>query len=173
MKTLILDPPPMEVMALLARRKRAGLDRLDEVWEGVLHLVPAPSGEHADIAQQLAEILGGPARSAGLHPAIGEFNVGETAGDFRVPDGGIHRSRPRGTWFPTVALVVEIVSPEDETWEKLPFYAAHGVEEVLIVDGEKQSVHWLTLKDGRYQRAQRSALIEMGAAELVERIDWP
>jgi hypothetical protein len=37
----------------MERRRACGLDRLDEVWEGVLHMVPAPSFEHARIAQQL------------------------------------------------------------------------------------------------------------------------
>jgi len=30
----------------------------------------------------------------------------------------------------TVALVVEIVSPGDESWQKLPFYAAHSAGEL-------------------------------------------
>ena len=71
------------------------------------------------------------------------------------------------------ALVVEIVSPDDESWQKLPFYAAHGVDEVLILDPEERSVHWLALSDGEYREAERSGLIELGPAELAERIDWP
>ncbi len=173
MRTLVPDPPPAELEALLERRRRSGLDRLDEVWEGVLHLVPAPSGEHADLTQQLAELLGRPARAAGLFPAMGEFNVGESESDFRVPDGGLHRSRPRGTWFATAALVVEIRSPGDETWEKLAFYAAHRVDEVLVVDPDAQELHWLALTDGRYERCERSKLIELGPAELARQIDWP
>lgn len=158
---------------MLDRRRRSGLDRLDEVWEGVLHLVPAPSGEHADLAQQLAELLGRPARAAGLFPAMGEFNVGESELDFRVPDGGLHRSRPRGVWFATAALIVEIRSPGDETWEKLPFYAAHHVEEILVVDPDAREVHWLALINGRYEPIERSQLIALGPAELARRIDWP
>jgi hypothetical protein len=70
------------------------------------------------IAQQLAELLGPPARAAGLTASMHEFNVGEGKHDFRVPDGGLHRRRPRGTWHATAALVVEIASPGDESWEK-------------------------------------------------------
>jgi Uma2 family endonuclease len=47
---------------------------------------------------------------------------------------------------PTAALVVEIVSPEDETWQKLPYYAAHEVDELLILDPEKRTVDWLGLE---------------------------
>jgi Uma2 family endonuclease len=173
MPTLLPDIPPAEREALLERRKRSGLDRLDEVWEGVLHFVPAPSGEHADLTQQLAELLGGPARAAGLFPAMGEFNVGESEYDFRVPDGGLHRSRPISTWFATAALVVEIRSPGDETWEKLPFYAAHRIDEVLVVDPDAHEVHWLVLTKDRYEPCEHSALIELGPAELARAIDWP
>jgi len=171
MPTLVLDP--QELQALDERRRRSGLDRLDEVWKGVLHMVPAPSGEHADITQQLAVALDAPARAAGLFPTMGEFNLGVSEADFRVPDGGLHRARPHGTWFPTAALVVEIVSPGDETWAKLSFYATHSVDELLIVDFAERTVHWLGLTDGEYCEIERSGLIDLGAQDLAEGIDWP
>ncbi len=173
MSTLVLGPPPHEIQELLERRKRSGLHRLDEVWEGVLHMVPAPTGQHAYIAQQLAVLLDGPARAAGLVPAMGEFNLGDSEGDFRVPDGGVHRAIPRGVWHSTAALVVEIVSPGDESWQKLPFYAAHEVDEVLIVDLAEHTVHWLALTEDEYHDVQRSRLIGLGPADLAARIDWP
>jgi Uma2 family endonuclease len=173
MRALVLDPPSAGLEQLLERRRRSGLDRLDEVWEGVLHMVPAPGHAHASVTQQLAELLGPLARTAGLEPTMGEFNLGESEHDFRVPDGGLHRSGAAGVWHPTAALVVEIVSPGDETWEKLPFYAGHDVDEVLIVDPAEREVHWLALQEGEYRPAKRSGLIELGAQELSERIDWP
>lgn len=173
MPTLVLDPASPELEALKERRRRAGLDRLDEVWEGVLHMVPAPHGGHARIAQRLAELLAAPARAAGLEPAMHEFNIGQSVEDYRVPDGGVHRPGPDRLFYPTAALVVEIVSPDDETWKKLPFYAAHGVDEVLIVDPGERAVHWLRLDRGEYRPIERSALIDLGASEVAERIDWP
>lgn len=173
MSTLVVGTPPDELQALLDRRSRAGLDRLDEVWEGVYHMVPAPTGEHAVLAQQLAELLGPPARAAGLVPSLHEFNVGEGKHDFRVPDGGLHRQLPRGTWHATAALVVEIASPGDESWQKLPFYARHDVDEVLILDPAERTVAWLALREGQYQPVSRSGLVELGAAELADRLDWP
>ncbi len=173
MSTLVLDPATPGLEELKERRRRAGLDRLDEVWEGVLHMVPAPRYEHAAVAQQLAELLGPLARDAGLEPAMGEFNLGESEQDFRVPDGGLHRPGASGVWLPTAALVVEIVSPEDETWKKLPFYAAHGVDEVLIVDPGERSVHWLARAGEEYREVERSGLIELGTAGLAERLEWP
>jgi Uma2 family endonuclease len=173
MTTVVVGSSPPELQALIERRRKAGADRLDEVWEGVLHMVPAPSGAHADVAQQLAELLGPLARAAGLFPTMHEFNVGESEHDFRVPDGGVHRERLLGVWHPTAALVVEIVSPGDETWEKLPFYAKHGVDEVLIVDPAEAAVHWLALAGGEYRAVEHSRLIELGPAELAAQLDWP
>jgi Uma2 family endonuclease len=173
MRTLVLDPPTAGLREVEERRRRSGLDRLDEVWEGVLHMVPAPSHRHAEIAQQLAEILGPPARVAGLRPTMHQFNLGDSEEDFRVPDGGLHRPGAAEMWHPTAALVVEIVSPRDESWEKLPFYAAHGVDEVLIVDPQERSVSWLALEDGEYHPIERSGLIELGTQGLAEQLDWP
>jgi hypothetical protein len=171
MATVVLDP--YEIDALKERRRISGLDRLDEVWEGVLHMVPAPDYGHARLTQQLAETLGAPARDAGLEAAMGGFNVGDSIDDFRIPDGGLHRPGTKGVWLHTAALVVEIVSPGDESWQKLPFYAAHGVEEVLIVDPGERAVHWLGLIDGEYHPLERSGLIDLGASELAQRLDWP
>jgi len=170
---VVLDSATPGLEELKERRRRAGLDRLDEVWKGVLHMVPAPSYEHAVVSQQLAVLLDGPARAAGLVPAMGEFNLGESEDDFRVPDGGLHRPGANGIWLPTAAMVIEIVSPEDETWQKLPFYAAHEVDELLIVDPAERSVHWLALSDGQYGEVERSGLIELGPAELATSIEWP
>jgi Uma2 family endonuclease len=139
----------------------------------MLHLVPAPEIGHGRIAQQLAVILDGLARPVGLEAVMAEFNLGDSVHDFRVPDGGLLDPSARGVWLSTAALVVEILSPDDEAWEKLPFYAAHGVNEILIVDPGEKRVHWLALTDGHYQAVEYSGLIELGPAELVERIDWP
>lgn len=53
----------------------------------------------------------------------------------------------------TAALVVELVSQDDETWEKLDFYAAHHVDGLLIVDPQERQVHWLGVQpDGGTDR---------------------
>jgi hypothetical protein len=173
MATLVLGTRPPELEALLERRRQAGVDRLDEVWQGVRHMVPGPSFEHARVSQQLAELLGPPARDAGLLAAMSEFNLGESEHDFRVPDGGLHRPGAAGVWLSTAAVIVEILSPGDESWQKLPFYAEHHVDEVLLVDPAEQTVTWLALRDGEYKPVQRSRLIELGPTELAEELHWP
>lgn len=90
-----------------------------------------------------------------------------------MPDGGLLRDGVEGPWQPTAALVLEILSPRDKTWQKLPFYAAHGVQELLIVDPRKRTVRWLALADRGYEPVERSGLIEMSADELAGLIDWP
>lgn len=171
MATLVLESTP-ELEAMKENRRRSGLDRLDEVWEGVLHMVPAPSHEHADIESQLHAVLRPLARQAGL-TMIGQSNVGESEDDFRVPDAALHRSGSSGIWHPTAALVIEIVSPGDESWKKLSFYAAHEVDEVLIVDPQERSVDWLGRGGGEYRKVERSGLIDLGPVELAESIAWP
>jgi len=173
MTTLVLGSPPPELEALLARRRRAGVDRLDEVWQGVRHMVPAPSLEHARVASQLTLLFDGPARAAGLLLAMHEFNLGASEHDFRVPDGGLHRPGASGVWLSTAAVVVEIISPGDESLQKLPFYAEHHVDEVLLVDPAERTVTWLALREGAYASVDRSGLIELGPSELAEQLDWP
>jgi Uma2 family endonuclease len=173
MATVVLGPRPAELEALIERRRQAGVDRFDEVWQGVLHMVPAPSLEHARIAQQLGLLIEAPARAAGLIAVASGFNLGESKDDFRVPDGGLHRPGAAGVWHATAALVIEILSPGDETRQKLPYYAARGVDEVMLVDPAERTVTWLALRDGEYAPVERSGLIELGPAELAEQLDWP
>ena len=64
------------------------------------------------------------------------------------------------------------MSPGDESWLKFDFYAAHGVDEVVIVDGETNTVHWFVLRNGAYEPVDRSELLDLTVAEVTEAIDW-
>ncbi len=168
---LVRDPMPVEVAALIDQRRRLGQDLFDEVWEGVLHMNPAPSGRHGMIESQVSLVLAALARAAGL-TSTGQFNLGEE-NDYRVPDAGLHRDWSDRVFYATAALVLEIVSPGDESWNKLPFYAEQNVGEVLIIDPAKRGVDWLGLTSGGYRPAAQSALIELGPVELDAKLDWP
>ena len=171
-RTVVLGPPPPEIEALLARRRLSGLDRYDEVWEGEYHMVPVAHSSHGRLQSQIAMVLDPLGRAAGLS-GTGPFNLG-SPDDFRIPDWALHRVVPNEVWVPTAAVVLEIESPDDETWEKLPFYAAHGVDEVLIVSGERRSVEWLGLAGGSYGPSpEGSVLLGPESARLGELIDWP
>jgi Uma2 family endonuclease len=171
MKTVVLEPAPAEIDALIARRKALGQDRFDEVWDGVYHMTPGPSGPHAYLDHEVALILGPLAKAAGLI-GTSTFNLGRD-GDFRIPDQGYHRQLPTGAWVPTAALVVEILSPHDETYEKLGFYAAQGVDEVLVVDPARQRVELLARRGESYEPVEASRVLAVTARGLTERIAWP
>ena len=127
----MLDVPE----SLLDERRRLGLDVFDEVWEGVLHMVPPPSGDHQRLGTRLVAVVLAAAERRGL-VASHETGLFAADDDYRVPD--IIASRPancsrRGV-DDTAELVVELRSPGDESYEKLPWYAARGVTELLIID---------------------------------------
>lgn len=171
MRTVVLGSRPAELEALIARRRALGLDLHDEVWNGEYHMSPAAHPWHGYLDDELAVLLRPLARRAGL-VGTGPFNLGEP-GDFRVPDRGLHRHLPYTVFVPTAALVVEIVSPDDETWDKMDFYASHGVDEVMVVDPAGRDVVILGLVGDRYVPAGASTLLGMAADQLAAQIDWP
>jgi hypothetical protein len=171
MRTVVLGELPPELEALIARRRALGLDIFDEVWEGDYHMNPAPAGPHSWIDQQLAVLLDPRARQAGLF--MGDaFNLG-VVDDFRVPDRGVHTSPPIQTWFDTAVVAIEVESPGDESWDKLGFYAAHHVDEVLIVSPEKRTVTWLLLDHGEYVDRGGSTALGVSSDELASQLEWP
>jgi Uma2 family endonuclease len=174
MPTLVLDPQPAEIEELLARRRELGIDRWDEVWEGVLHMIPPPSHNHQVIASRLHRILGPLGDEAGLE-LTAEVGIGSDEHNYRAPDLALHRPEDvEPQWHQTAAMVVEIVSPNDKTWDKLGFYAAHRVDELLIVEPETRRVHWLGLAGHEYRPLETSELlVGLGPGELARQLDWP
>lgn len=131
MRAVMLDVPE----SLLDERRRLGWDVFDEVWEGVLHLVPPPSGEHQRLGSDLIVALMAAAQERGL---VASYETGLFAADddYRVPDliaSLPANCSPRGVDH-TAELVVELRSTGDESYEKLPWYAACGVVEMVIVE---------------------------------------
>lgn len=171
MKLVVVGEPPVEITSFLARRRALGQDSFDEVWEGEYHVVPAPHSWHGQVDSELAALLRPPAKAAGLF-ITSQFNLG-VQDDYRVPDGGYHRTRPSGVWIATAAVVVEVLSPGDETWEKFDFYARHAVDEICVADPIDRQIRWFVLTDGAYQDTGRSPLLAVSVAELVAAIDWP
>ena len=165
MSTLFLDDDP-QVRDWLERRRELGLDGRDEVWEGVHHVVAQGHGCNGMVAMRLAVVLDGPATAAGLTPG-GSFDLG-LPDDFRVPALGFHSDPTPHLHHPTAALVVEVLSPRDETYAKFGFYAARGVEELWVVDPLQRSVRIWQRRDGDWAETGRSALLGLGA-DQVER----
>jgi Uma2 family endonuclease len=168
--TFVMDPPPI-VEDWLAQRRALGQDRFDEVWEGEYHVAPAPHRRHARLDDTLGRMLGPLADHAGLMGAT-TCNIGIPT-DYRIPDRAYFRSGEDLVWNPTAAVVIEILSPEDEGRAKLPFYFRAGVEEVLLIDPDARTVEWFGRGADAFEPSGGSSLLGISSTELAERIDWP
>lgn len=169
MTTIIRGPRPREVEAWLERRHRIGLDRFDEVWEGRYVVAPDPHLNHGRTQLGVAALLLSAARRLGLH-AAGTFNLGGPT-DYRVPDAGLTPAVP-AVWHDRATLVVEILSPDDGTFDKLDFYSDHGVRELLVLDWTTRTVRVIDLQEGHAERPD-STVLGMSTREISEAIDWP
>jgi Uma2 family endonuclease len=171
MRTVILGERPPAIEALIESRRRTGADRRDEIWDGDYHMNPAPRRPHGNLQAQLIYLLTPHARRQRLY-VTSDFNVG-VPNDYRIPDGGICRDNADVVYADTAALVIEVHSPDDETYEKLPFYAARRVDEVVIADPATRRLTWLRLAEGTYVETDRSALLDLDTADLAAQLDWP
>jgi hypothetical protein len=84
MKALILQVSDEE----LARRRLTGVDRYDEMWEGVLHMPPAPAYEHQRLVSAIDRFLGPLCERRGrgiLVLAVNVFNDAAPNPDYRIP----------------------------------------------------------------------------------------
>jgi len=143
MKAVMSTVPP----DLLAWRKQTGADRFDEMWEGVLHMVPTSNREHQNLEGALEFWLRkhwAPRHGGKVYHQINVASPGGWPNDYRIPDLVLltpHRfDIDRNEYFeggPDV--VVEIRSPGDESVEKIPFYLEIGVKEVWIIDRDTKA----------------------------------
>lgn len=125
---------------VVARRRELGQDAYDEVWDGVYHVVPAGKGAHGRLQFQLAAVL--LEFAADGYVVTGPINLGQPD-DYRVPDGAVIADGDYDDatlWFDRAALVVEVVSPDDEYLAKLGHYWRHDVREILVVDPADRAV---------------------------------
>jgi hypothetical protein len=168
--TMLINDPQLEEN-LIESRKRRDADRWDEVWEGVYVVSPLPNNEHQKILTRLVFIL---EESIGL-PELGEVfpsvNLSDQPSDwkydFRAPDVAVFLKSGKavdcGTyWRGPADFLVEIVSPYDRSYEKLPFYEKLGVVELLIVDRDPWKLELHQRIDDRLQKTGESNL-ENGA----------
>jgi Uma2 family endonuclease len=81
--------------------------------------------------------------------------------------------QPPATFEPTAGIIVEIVSPGDETYAKLGFYFAHGVREVLIVDPDRATVEWYGRGADGLTRTGRKQLRDLTESALSDQLDRP
>jgi Uma2 family endonuclease len=136
------------------RRRRLGIDKKDELWDGVWHLVNAPKVWHQRLNLDMGYVLLPLARGRGLEPLLDSGVIDDIEKNFRIPDQIYARPADVGEDGVTSAgLVVEVRSPRDESYEKLPFYAERGVTEVLIVHQDRR-FELYRLAEGEYHPAK-------------------
>jgi Uma2 family endonuclease len=150
---------PVAPPSLMEERKRTGADQWDEMWDGVLHMPPIPNYDHQDLETDLQTYLllnwGRPRRAKVLHQ-INLASIGGWPSDYRIPDV-VLLSRERfhinqGKYFEGAPdVVVEIRSPDDEAYDKLPFYARLKIPEVWIIYRDTKEPEIYVLKRGRYK----------------------
>lgn len=146
---------------ITAYRQANGSDRWDEIWEGVLHMVPMPSRKHQNLEFEMEEWLRRNwARSSGgrVYHDVNVAREGSPGGwthDYRVPDLVLLLPErfhiDRDDYFEGApSVVVELRSPEDETYDKMLWYAALGVPEVWIVDRDSRCPEMYQLRPEGY-----------------------
>jgi Uma2 family endonuclease len=139
----------------LEERRRLGHDRKDELWDGVLHMVPPGSFAHAFVIKELVFALEVVARYRGMRAYPSELGIYDGDDNYRIPDITIVRREhctERG--LNGADLVVEVLSPNDESREKQPFYAERGIRESWIIDPISRAHEIYELRRGKYNRVR-------------------
>ena len=137
-------------------------NRVGEIVHGVLHSHPRPASKHAMSSSVLAGELN-PAFQRGRGGPGGwwilfepELHLGV---DVLVPDlAGWRRERmpeyPDTAWFELAPdWVCEILSPGTarlDRHQKMPIYAAHGVQHLWLVDPVLRTLEAYALQDGQW-----------------------
>lgn len=134
---------PQLAASLIAERRAAGGDRFDEVWNATYVMSPLADFEHQRLATDLAVALSqllvtkpGSIVVAGVN--VSDRDVGWTQ-NYRCPDLAVllpgSRAKDCGTHLcGGPDFLIEIASDYDHSRDKLDFYAAVGVRELLIID---------------------------------------
>jgi Uma2 family endonuclease len=171
MRAVWLDVPE----SFLEERRRLGHDRKDELWDGVLHMVPPGTFVHGSVIGDLTIALDAVARRRGMRAYPSELGVFEHDTNYRVPDITIVRPQhitERG--LIGAELVVEVLSPRDESREKQPFYAARAIPESWIVAPRTRVVEIYALRDERYVRIDGHRSPTLGIdVTTIETTDGP
>jgi Uma2 family endonuclease len=146
-----------EQRELIRSRKARGLDRFDEVWDGVYVVSPIADNEHQKVAgkiygaldQGLSQIPG-----AQVFPPINVSDrLEKWKKNYRCPDVSVflpgNPAKDMGTfWYGGPDFAVEVVSLFDRSRKKLQFYAKVGVKELLLVDRKPWSLELYRVIDG-------------------------
>lgn len=139
-KLLILDQDL--IREIIQERHEQGIDGFDEVWEGVYIVPPLATNAHQQLATGLASIAFNVITLEGRGKVYGGANISDRRfgwkRKFRAPDVVVALTGGRAIdcdthWMGGPDFLVEVLTPGDQTEEKIPFYGQIGVRELLIV----------------------------------------
>jgi Uma2 family endonuclease len=139
-RTLILD------------RQQLGLDKHDEVWDGVYVMAPLPTNPHQGLVTVLTVILFNVVDLEGRGKVLAGANVSDRASgweeNFRGPDVVVTLKGSKAVdcethWMGGPDFLIEVQSPRDDTEKKVPFYGQIGVRELLIIQRDSRELRLL------------------------------
>ncbi len=171
---MILDEDVLD--AIIADRQANGIDRRDEVWDGVYMIMPQFNDTHQEIVAELLitfrDALG---RTPKLRPGV---NVSDRDDDwtknYRGPDVVVFLEGTTAVnrdtyWLGGPDFAVEVSSKGDRSRDKLDFYAKVNVRELLLVDRFPWSLELYRNLNGVMEMIGRSTIegqVELPSAVL-------
>ena len=158
-----------KVRRIIHRRRRLGLDRKDEVWNGRYIIMPDPDNVHQDLVGSLLTVLRIVISWAKLGNAYPGCNISDRedkwTSNYRVPDVTVflndNPAENRNThWLGGPDLAIEIVSDNDKSRKKLDFYASVGTRELILVDRAPWQLELFRLTDGELISVGKSSVTD-------------
>ena len=135
--------PPQTLKRWIRRRRRSGLDRYDEVWDGVYVMSPIANIEHQGIGTQLSSAFIQALPESAKRRVLAGANVSDRGRgwtkNYRVPDVVVYLPDNPAIFHEAYAqggpdFAVEVISKGDRSRDKFDFYKKVGVRELLLVD---------------------------------------
>jgi Uma2 family endonuclease len=156
MPRLIVSPDAAK--RIIRRRRRLGLDRKDEVWDGVYVMAPDPNNLHQELsflfAVALLNAMGGRENARVQVGGNVSDHEDKWTKNYRCPDVLVFLpgcpAEDRGShYFGGPDFAIEVISPGDRSRKKLDFYAKVGVRELLLVDRNPWKLELYRLRQGK------------------------
>ncbi|WP_435016555.1 Uma2 family endonuclease [Tundrisphaera sp. TA3] len=163
-KLVVLDPEDLK--QIIRRRRKTGADRYDEVWDGVYVMSPIADNNHQRLASQFVIAIDGALKPQINAIVLAGTNVSDRKvkwqKNYRVPDVAVFLpGNPAedmdAFWHGGPDFVVEVVSHRDRSRQKLDFYAAVGVRELLLVDRDPWALELYRLDGDHFERVDAIA----------------
>ena len=163
MAVLVLDSYVEQ--QVLAGRIGSDGDQYDEVWDGVYVVTPLPNNDHQAMVGRLSSILADVGSGTNRGQVFPGVNLSDRdqgwEHNYREPDVAVFlrdgRAIDRGThWQGAADFLVEIISPGERTYDKLPFYGRVGVVELLIINRDPWTLELFRQDGGQLVKAGQS-----------------